>query len=43
MRKYVEPDVLVVLLEQNDVVTVSNPTAEGGLELENYDHNGNWL
>lgn len=44
MRKYVEPDVEVVLMERNDVVTASNPaTTGGGISLEDYDYERDWL
>lgn len=44
MRKYVEPDVEVVLMEQNDIVTVSGSASMGGgLTLEDYDYERDWL
>lgn len=43
MKKYVEPDVIVVLLDKRDVVAASNPTIQEGLSFDGYDFGGVWL
>lgn len=43
MRKYVAPNVSVVLLDQSDVVTASNATNQEGLDFDGYDFGGTWL
>lgn len=43
MKKYVEPDLIVIALDQRDVVTVSDATVEDGVGFDGYDFDGVWL
>lgn len=45
MRKYVEPNVDVILMEERDVVVASGAGAanQEGLNFDGYDYGGNWL
>lgn len=43
MKKYVGPNVIVVLLDKRDVVTVSDATLASGVGFDGYDFGGTWL
>ena len=45
MKQYAEPQVIVVFLETQDVVTASiqNPNEKPSNFFDGYDYDGNWL